>query len=293
MFDTNCDSYILSTSSIQALRRIFVTNTSNAIAITGPFGSGKSSLLIFLDALLSKNEKLKVCVDKLKEKDTEIYKQYQIFVGNKKKGFFNIKVVGEHISFKKSFIATLLEYKELELTHKFIKSNEDTSFTLLLKTLNKEVTKLGYTGLFILIDELGKVIEYASEKYLDSDIHALQDLSEYVNKQNNIRLVVALHKSFKDYVQNTTHLSFTEWDKIQGRFDNIIFQDDFYELMHIFEETITVDDLNAVSSIRDKVSSLFNTYKENLPNKRISVDSSSLEKLAPLHPFSSLALFQD
>jgi energy-coupling factor transporter ATP-binding protein EcfA2 len=291
MFDTNCDSYILSTSSIQALRRIFVTNTSNAIAITGPFGSGKSSLLIFLDALLSKNEKLKVCVDKLKEKDTEIYKQYQIFVGNKKKGFFNIKVVGEHISFKKSFIATLLEYKELELTHKFIKSNEDTSFTLLLKTLNKEVTKLGYTGLFILIDELGKVIEYASEKYLDSDIHALQDLSEYVNKQNNIRLVVALHKSFKDYVQNTTHLSFTEWDKIQGRFDNIIFQDDFYELMHIFEETITVDDLNAVSSIRDKVSSLFNTYKENLPNKRISVDSSSLEKLAPLHPFSSLALF--
>ena len=88
MFDTNCDSYILSTSSIQALRRIFVTNTSNAIAITGPFGSGKSSLLIFLDALLSKNEKLKVCVDKLKEKDTEIYKQYQIFVGNKKKGFF-------------------------------------------------------------------------------------------------------------------------------------------------------------------------------------------------------------
>ena len=28
-----------------------------------------------------------------------------------------------------------------------------------------------------------------------------------------------------------------------------------------------------------------------MPNKRISVDSSSLEKLAPLHPFSSLALF--
>lgn len=291
MFDTNCDSYILSTSSIQALRRIFVTNTSNSIAITGPFGSGKSSLLIYLDALLSKDKKFKVCVDKLEEKDAEIYKQYQKFVGNKKKGFFTIKVVGEHISFKKSFIATLLEYKELKDTHEFIKFNKGASFTLLLKTLNKEVIKLGYTGLLILIDELGKVIEYASEKYLDSDIHALQDLSEYVNKQTNIRLVVALHKSFKDYVQNTTHISFTEWDKIQGRFDNIIFQDDFYELMHIFEEAITIDDAKSVKTIRDRVSSIFNSYKENSPNKRIPVDSVSLEKLAPLHPFSSLALF--
>ena len=291
IYDTNCDSYILSTSSIQALRRIFVTNTSNSIAITGPFGSGKSSLLIYLDALLSKDKEFKVCVDKLEEKDADIYEKYQKFVGNKKKGFFSIKVVGEHISFKKSFIATLLEFKELEATHEFIKSNADTSFTLLLKILNKEVTKLGYTGLLILIDELGKVIEYASEKYLDSDIHALQDLSEYVNKQNNTRLVVALHKSFKDYVQNTTHLSFTEWDKIQGRFDNIIFQDDFYELMHIFEESITVDDVKAVKNSRDKVSSIFTEYKENLLNKRIPVDMSSLEKLAPLHPFSSLALF--
>lgn len=291
MFDTNCDSYILSTSSIQALRRILVTNTSNSIAITGPFGSGKSSLLIYLDALLSKDKKLKVCIDKLEENDEEIFEKYQKFVGNKKKGFFSIKVVGEHISFKKSFITALLEYKELNVTHEFIKSSEDASFTLLLKTLNKEVAKLGYTGLLILIDELGKVIEYASEKYLDSDIHALQDLSEYVNKQNNTRLVVALHKSFKDYVQNTTHISFTEWDKIQGRFDNIIFQDDFYELMHIFEEAIAVKDVNSVKDLRDKVSLIFNTYMKNFPNKRIPVDSSSLEKLAPLHPFSSLALF--
>lgn len=291
MFDTNCDSYILSTSSIQALRRIFITNTSNSMAITGPFGSGKSSLLIYLDALLSKDKKLKVCIDKLEEKDEEIFEKYQKFVGNKKKGFFSIKIVGEHISFKKSFITALLEYKELKVTHEFIKSSEDTSFTLLLKTLNKEVTKLGYTGLLILLDELGKVIEYASEKYLDSDIHALQDLSEYVNKQNNTRLVVALHKSFKDYVQNTTHISFTEWDKIQGRFDNIIFQDDFYELMHIFEKAIAVKDVNSVKDLRDKVSLIFNAYMKNFPNKRIPVDSSSLEKLAPLHPFSSLALF--
>lgn len=291
MFDSNCDSYILSTSSIQALRRIFVTNTSNSIAVTGPFGSGKSSLLIFLEALLNKEKKSQVCINKLEEKDIEIFTEYQKVVGSKKKGFFSIKVVGEHISFKKVFIATLLEYKELKETHKFIQSNEDTSFTLLLKQLNKEIEKLGYTGILFLIDELGKIIEYASEKYLDSDIHALQDLAEYVNKQSNMRLVVALHKSFKDYVQNTSYLSFTEWDKIQGRFDSIIFQDDFYELMHIFEEAITVDSNSSMKKVNDKVNSIFTSYKEYVPNKHIPVDVSSLEKLAPLHPFSSLALF--
>lgn len=59
VFDSNCDSYILSTSSINSLRRILVTNTSNSIAITGPFGSGKSSLLVFLEALLIKNNESK------------------------------------------------------------------------------------------------------------------------------------------------------------------------------------------------------------------------------------------
>jgi len=291
MYDTNCDSYILSTSSIQSLRRVFITNSSNSIAITGPFGSGKSSFLIYLEALLNKDKKFKVCVDKLEKNNTEIFTAYQKFVGKKKKGFFSLKVVGEHISFKKAFIATILEYQELKDTHNFIQAEENVSFNSLLKQLNKEINDLGYTGTLFLLDELGKVIEYASEKYLDSDIHALQDLAEYVNKQDNMRLVVALHKSFKDYVQNTTYLSFTEWDKIQGRFDNIVFQDDFYELMHIFEEAITIKSNKDMHIISKKINDTFKIYKNSKTDKKIPINAKSLEKLAPLHPFTSVALF--
>jgi energy-coupling factor transporter ATP-binding protein EcfA2 len=291
VFDTNCDSYILSTSSIQALRRILVTNTSNSIAITGPFGSGKSSLLIYLESLLIKDKESQVCIEKLAEKDLEIYSEYKKFVGEQQKGFYSIKMVGEHLSFKKIFIDTLLKHPELIATHQFIETNKDISFTLLLKQLNKEINKLGYAGLLILIDELGKTIEYASEKYLDSDIHALQDLAEYVNNQSNIRLVVALHKSFKGYVHNTTHLSFTEWDKIQGRFDSIIFQDDFYELMHIFEQAISVDSNELMKNVTEKIGYIYSEYKNHAIGKHIPVDDLSLVKLAPLHPFTSLALF--
>ena len=161
----------------------------------------------------------------------------------------------------------------------------------MLKQLNKEIKELGYTGTLFLLDELGKIIEYASEKYLDSDIHALQDLAEYVNKQDNMRLVVALHKSFKDYVQTTTHISFTEWDKIQGRFDNIVFQDDFYELMHIFEEAITIESTKGMKVVCKKINDAFTAYKNNKTDKNIPIHAASLEKLAPLHPFASIALF--
>ncbi len=291
LYDTNCDSYILSTSSIEALRRIFIGNTSNSIAITGPFGSGKSSLLLFLEALLAKEVKHSLCIQKLKNKELEIYEHYEEFVGNKTKGFFTIKLVGEHLSFKQIFIAALLSKKELKVTQKFIKSNEESSLIALLEIFNKEVMKLGYTGVAIFIDELGKIIEYASEKYLDSDIHALQDLAEFTNQHKNYRLIVALHKSFKDYVQNTSHISFTEWDKIQGRFENIVFQDDFYELMHIFEEAITVTDQSAIESIQTDVLELFSSYKKYASHKNIPVNETSLQKLAPLHPFTSLALF--
>ena len=291
LYDMNCDSYILSTSSIEALRRVIMHNTSNSIAITGPFGSGKSSLLLFLEALLAKQPEHSVCIQKLKNKEPEIYDYYEKLVDNKAKGFLTIKLVGEHLSFKQIFIAALQSKKELKATQRFIKANEEVSLITLLETLNDEITKLGYTGISIFIDELGKIIEYASEKYLDSDIHALQDLAEFANQHANYRLVVALHKSFKDYVQNTSHISFTEWDKIQGRFENIVFQDDFYELMHIFEEAITVTDEKAIADVQSYARELFSDYKKHVSHKNIPVNEASLQKLAPLHPFTSLALF--
>lgn len=291
LYDTNCDSYILSTSSVEALRRIFLSNTSNSIAITGPFGSGKSSLLLFLEAILAKQTEHNVCIQKFKDKEPTIFANYEKLVGKGKKGFFTIKLVGEHLSFKQIFLSALNSKKELKETKKFILANKEASFLSLLELFHEEVIKFGYTGVSIFIDELGKIIEYASEKYLDSDIHALQDLAEFVNKQANYRLVVAFHKSFRDYIQNTSQLSFTEWDKIQGRFENIVFQDDFYELMHIFEEAITVVDTSAMSSIQTHVNTLFSDYKKHISHKHIPVNETSLKQLAPLHPFASLALF--
>jgi len=290
-YDTNCDSYILSTSPIQTLRRILVSNTSNSIAITGPFGSGKSSFLIFLESLLVKNDKSELCIEKLKEKDRVTYKQYQQFLGCSKKGFYSLKMVGEHQAFKQIFVNTLNENNELAESIQFIQNNKGYSFTSLLKQINKEVKGLGYAGLIIVVDELGKMIEYASERYLESDIHALQDLAEFVNKHEYMRLVVALHKSFKGYVLNTTNLSFTEWDKIQGRFDSIIFQDDFYELMHVFEQAIYIKPNELIDEVTNNIVSIYRDYKKHVKHKQIPINESSLAKLVPIHPFSSLALF--
>lgn len=292
LFDgSNCDSYILSTSSMEALRRIFVTKASNSLALIGPFGSGKSSFLLYLEALLSADTDIEVCLAKFQEKDKEIYQAYDTTVHTASNKFLVLKIVGEHHSLKKALLSTLQEKKFLKKTNKLIKSDEKIEIRKLLTTFNQEVEELNYSGVLFMIDELGKFIEYASESYIESDIHTLQDLAEYVNSQENYRMVVALHKNIRDYVQNTTRVSYTEWDKIQGRFENIFFQDDFYELMHIFQESIKLQDAKSMKTVQNRVKDIYTNYKKLLPELNLQITSDALMKLAPLHPFASLALF--
>ncbi|MFW6015257.1 MAG: hypothetical protein ACOCRK_02320 [bacterium] len=286
--DNSCESYILSTSSIESLRRIFITNTSNCFAITGPFGSGKSSFMIFLESLLK--NKNKSCINKLKEKAPEIYASYKEHLPQKNSEFLIIKIIGEHLSFRYLFTNAIKELGELKQTRKILEA-ENTSFNKILSTLEQERKDLGYSGVLILIDELGKVIEYASEKYLESDIHSIQDLAEFANNQPKFKLLVALHKSFKDYAQNNLQQSFTEWDKIQGRFDNMLFQDDFYELINIFEEALEISDEVSITKAREQVRSTYQEYLKINNDKFIPINQESLINLAPLHPFASLAVF--
>jgi len=288
---SNCDSYILSTSSVEALRRIFVTKTSNSLALIGPFGSGKSSFLLYLESLLSLDTNIEACLSKFREKDAEIYQGYDSIVHSAANKFLVLKIVGEHHSLKKALLSTLQEKKFLKKTNKLIKSNENIEIRKLLTTFNEEVQEQSYSGVLFMIDELGKFIEYASESYLESDIHTLQDLAEYVNSQENYRMVVALHKNIRDYVQNATRVSYTEWDKIQGRFENIFFQDDFYELMHIFQESIQLQNIESMKGVQDHVNDIYKDYIKSQPELNLQVTSDALMKLAPLHPFASLALF--
>lgn len=284
----NCENYILTTSSQNVLKVLFKLDYHNSISLIGPFGCGKSTLLLYINTLLSGNEFQEKCIKKLKDSNSELYDSYNLFINEKK--FLRIKIVGEHISFKSQLKNVLQNYKDLKLSNEYLK-NEDFSLNKLLDLLNKDIEKSVYTDVLFSVDEFGKFIEYGLEDYNSNDIFELQTLSEFVNKKENFKLIVSLHKSFNEYTLDSSSISYTDWDKIQGRFENIVFKDDYYEMLNIFKETINLKETNDLIISINLVKKI---CSDNAFNKNINIKELEdlFEKIIPIHPYSVLIIVE-
>lgn len=279
----DCKNYIITQSTKDTLGTFFKLDYHNSIALIGPFGCGKSSLLLYINTLLAQSENSKNCLAQLKKSDKELFKTYEIFSKNRE--FIRVKIVGEHISFKSQFKNAIYKHTVLKSTKKYLKENELFQMSKALEFLDKDLKKSSYTDILFSIDEFGKFIEFGLEDTNSNDIFDLQTLAEYINKKNNYKLIISLHKAFNEYMNSLTSMTYTDWDKIQGRFENIVFKDDYYEMLNIFKETIS---LNNSEPIRDAQKLI-----ESICNEATLTESSNIElfeKIAPIHPFSAIAI---
>lgn len=284
----NCKDYIITTSSKNVLKVLFKQDYHNSISLIGPFGCGKSSLLLYINTLLSNSEYSKNCLEQLNESDLNLYNQVSKFTNNKK--FLRIKIVGEHTSFKLQLKNALLKIKELKLTTKYLNENTEYQLSKTLEYISKDVAKSKYTNVLFSIDEFGKFIEYSFDNTNSNDIFDLQTLSEYINKSNNYKLIVSLHKAFNEYTQGSnSEISYSDWDKIQGRFENIVFKDDYYEMLNIFKETISVDNSTHIQKCRNNISDICtdSSFQEDINSSEFRT---LFEKIIPIHPYTALAI---
>jgi len=278
-----CNDYIITQSTKNTLSTFFKLDYHNSIALIGSFGCGKSSLLLYINTLLSQNENSKNCLQTLKKNDKQIYKLYERFI--KDKNFLKIKIVGEHGSFKSQFKNAIFEHNILGETIDYLKKNQTFQISKILEFFDKDLQKSDYSDVLFSIDEFGKFIEYGLEETNSNDIFDLQTLAEYVNKKNNYKLIISLHKAFSEYINNLTGTSYTDWDKIQGRFENIVFKDDYYEMLNIFKETISLKKSEPIKNAQKLINSI---CSETILNENNNVEL--FEKIAPIHPFSAIII---
>ena len=94
-----------------------------------------------------------------------------------------------------------------------------------IKELQTELHKIGMNGILIVIDELGKFLEYEARHHKVNDIFLLQGLAEHAMQANptKLSLIVMLHQSFEYYAKGLGQSLKNEWGKVQGRFENIPF----------------------------------------------------------------------
>jgi hypothetical protein len=80
-------------------------------------------------------------------------------------------------------------------------------------------------GVVIILDELGKFLEFAALHPERQDIYLLQMLAETASRSGDapIFLVGLLHQGFHAYAEQLTLAAQKDWEKVSGRFEEVLF----------------------------------------------------------------------
>ncbi|CAA9889467.1 conserved hypothetical protein [Candidatus Methylobacter favarea] len=168
-------------------------------------------------------------------------------------------------------------------------------FTLLQK-LQQAVGKKTGKGILIVIDELGKFLEYEARHQGANDIFLLQALAEvaYQGGDANILLVVLMHQAFEQYSKGLGENLKNEWVKVQGRFENIPFLESAEQILRViaaaFRNRLTAPQQQDIK--RQTTAFVKILAKQNALSPGLNAEP-AIEILAqcyPLHPMSALLL---
>lgn len=204
-----------------------------AFTWTGPYGGGKSSLVITLAALLSPPGKLRQLAIEVVGRDASTSIVKDLRPGST--GWRVIPVVG-HRAQAAELIAQSLRTEGLLKTQPPRRGAR--SDAVVLEALDRSLRRSRHAGLLLVIDELGKTFEYAAAT--GGDLHFFQQLAELASRSEGRLIVLGiLHQAFDEYAVRLAREQRDEWAKVQGRFLDIPLQISVPEQLEIVSRAIT------------------------------------------------------
>ena len=99
-----------------------------------------------------------------------------------------------------------------------------------------------FEGLLIVLDELGKSLEYSALHPEQQDVYLLQALAEMAARSGKrpVYIVGLLHQGFNAYAESLSQSAQREWEKVAGRFDEIIFSQPLDQIAHLIADALSV-----------------------------------------------------
>ena len=183
-----------------------------AFTWTGPYGSGKSSLVVALSALQHDDERLRSRAAAIIGKKTA--NVIETALPPRTRGWRLLPVVGRRER-PAQVIGEAIQASDF-LTGKPPRSWSEQR---ILKTLEETAARNPRAGggLVVFIDEMGKFLESAARD--GTDIFLFQQMAELAFRSNRRLIVVGiLHQAFEEYAHRLSREMRDEWAKIQGRF---------------------------------------------------------------------------
>ena len=236
----------------------------HSFTLIGSYGTGKSSFLLALEK------------DFLGEKSAYGLVNPQVFSATSK--WEVVKIVGDYKSMSSLLCGKL--------------SVDGTSDNVLdsLRDLYAKCRKQG-KFLVILVDEFGKVLEYAAKNNPERELYFMQKLAEFVNvPTRNILFVATLHQNFSAYARNLSDVQKEEWTKVKGRFKELVFIEPVEQLLYLAsaqmhkegnKRPVDGESLNELCRLAKATGYVSEKFSEN-----------TAYMLYPLEPFSAYVITQ-
>lgn len=243
-----------------------------AFTWTGPYGTGKSSLVVALSALLSGTNHLRDHAESMLGR--RLADTIRSSLPIKTKGWRVLPIVGRRQE-PAVAIGQALETAGLARSDAW---NEDNLVQALCEIATENPRSRG--GLVVFIDEMGKFLEGAARE--GTDIYFFQQLAEAASRSEGRLLIIGiLHQAFEEYAHHLSREMRDEWSKIQGRFIDLPINTTGEEQIDLISHAIECDRtvLNP-STLSRLVAAVVHRQRPG-DSKRLAV---KLENCWPLHP---------
>jgi hypothetical protein len=229
------DGYLPTGRAVDVISRVAAGLTDpsagRTFSITGPHGGGKSSLIVFLDSLLSKSSmpEFKTAHSVLGSIDSTVDARLRAglkTVGAGRKGFIRAfaTAANEPVATTISRALHAGAVREIGPGQDLVPEFDPTAAPPEPSEVKAVVQRVAQEHpLLLVIDEFGKNLEYFATSGSKGDPFLLQELAELTQGENALPLVVITlqHLSFDEYVQGSSTARRREWAKVQGRFQDI------------------------------------------------------------------------
>ena len=205
------DHFVFHDTSKKVLNQIsssLLNSNQSGFTLTGPYGTGKSSLALFLKALISKESAIKKQAENIaKFNNKHLFSR--VFLN--KKSWFTLNVIGS----KDDPIDSIAEQIDQTVNENWIsktippilKTKTKKTVAGVIKSLNNLVLELNKKnhGLILIVDEMGKFLDYASS--VGSDLNLFQEIAENfsnnrLNKEGEPVFIGILHQPFEEYASS-------------------------------------------------------------------------------------------
>ncbi|WP_053991922.1 AAA family ATPase [Mangrovimonas sp. TPBH4] len=258
--------YIPTANGKEIFDRIFLHNygANKSFNLIGNYGTGKSSFLWAVEQNL-----------------------------NGKANFFTNIIEDENKVFDFEFIKIVGQNESLSLVlSDVLNLKRSASSSDIVNTLEKRraVAEKNNQGLILVIDEFGKLLEYASKNKATDDIYLLQLISEWANNdETNVFFIITLHQNFSSYGKNLSSQDRLEWEKVKGRFVDLVFNEPVEQLIHFASERLKVFEMPR--NLTNRHLSLIELIEEsNLVSLKTKVSDDLSEAIYPMDWLSASIL---